>query len=121
MAQHIEWLSCLVMQTISRLDPDLVAAFAEVVRAEFRSGLREVVVPAIERMLVSGPGQFRCAAAELEFYSVQQACDRLAVSVSTFYRMAKSREIRLLKRGRSTLIARAEVEGLIARMKREVR
>jgi excisionase family DNA binding protein len=119
MVLRIDKLS-VVMQTISRLDPDLEAAIAELIRAELSFAVRELVLPAIERVLDLRLGYVKCAAAELEFYTVRQACDLLAVSISTLYRMAKRREIRLLKRGRSTLIPREDVEGLIARMKRGV-
>jgi excisionase family DNA binding protein len=109
------------MRPVSPGHADLLAAIRECVRAEVGAAVRELVEPTTGRVLVSRPGHFRCAVSEPEFYSVRQARDRLAISNSTFYRMAKRREINLLKRGRSTLIARAEVDALVARLKGEVK
>jgi excisionase family DNA binding protein len=107
------------MRQVSPLSAELLAEIAQVVRTEVGAAVRELVGPTIEQVLASRPGQ--CSAvSEPEFYSVQQARGRLAVSNSTFYRMAKRGEIRLLKRGRSTRIARAEVDALVARLKGQV-
>jgi excisionase family DNA binding protein len=107
------------MCPISRFPADLLAEIRQLVRAEVGAAVRELVGPPMGRVPVSRSGHFR-GASDPEFYSVRQARDRLAVSNSTFYRMAKRREIRLIKRGRSTLVARAEVEALVARLKGEI-
>jgi excisionase family DNA binding protein len=109
------------MRQVSSLSAELLAEIAQVVRTEVGAAIREVLEPTMARMLVSGPGHCRGAVSEPEFYSVQQTCDLLCISKSEFYRMAKRGDIHPIKRGRSTLVARAEVEGLIARMKRGVR
>jgi excisionase family DNA binding protein len=111
-------VTCAVMRHVSPVPAELSDAIAQLFRTEVGAALRELVGPTIERVLVSRPRPCRCA--EPDFYTVQQARDRLAVSNSTFYRMAKRGEIKLLKRGRSTLIARAEIDALVARLKGEI-
>jgi excisionase family DNA binding protein len=108
------------MRQILPLSAELLAEITQAVRTEVGAAIREVLEPIMARMLVSRSDHFKCAGSESEFCSVRQARDRLAVSNSTLYRMAKRGEITLLKRGRSTLIARAEVDALVARLKRQV-
>jgi hypothetical protein len=47
---------------------------------------------------------------EQEAYRVNEFCQRYALSKATFYREVIADRLRIIKRGRSTLIARVEAE-----------
>ncbi len=47
---------------------------------------------------------------EQEAYRVNEFCQRYALSKATFYREVIANRLRIIKRGRSTLISRAEAE-----------
>ncbi len=47
---------------------------------------------------------------EQEAYRVNEFCQRYALSKATFYREVIADRLRIIKRGRSTLISRAEAE-----------
>ncbi len=47
---------------------------------------------------------------EKEAYRVNEFCQRYALSKATFYREVVADRLRIIKRGRTTLIARVEAE-----------
>ncbi len=47
---------------------------------------------------------------EQEAYRVNEFCQRYALSKATFYREVIADRLRIIKRGRTTLIARVEAE-----------
>lgn len=51
-----------------------------------------------------------------EAYRVSEFCQRYSISKASFYREAAANRIRIIKRGRTTLIARAEAERWLAEL-----
>lgn len=47
---------------------------------------------------------------EKEAYRVSEFCQRYSISKASFYRETAANKLRTIKRGRSTLVARAEAE-----------
>lgn len=54
---------------------------------------------------------------EQEAYRVNEFCQRYALSKATFYREVIADRLRIIKRGRSTLIARVEAERWFERLR----
>ncbi len=53
---------------------------------------------------------------EQEVFRVSEFCQRYAISKASVYREVVSNRLRLIKRGRTTLIARAEAERWFAKL-----
>jgi len=47
---------------------------------------------------------------EKEAYRVSEFCQRYSISKATFFRETAANRLRILKRGRSTLVSRSEAE-----------
>lgn len=47
---------------------------------------------------------------EKELYRIPEVCERYSISRSTLYRDIKDGKIRVVKRGKSTLLARADIQ-----------
>ena len=47
---------------------------------------------------------------EKEAYRVSEFCQRYSISKASFYRETAANRLRIVKRGRATLVARAEAE-----------
>ena len=47
---------------------------------------------------------------EKELYRIPEVCERYSISRSNLYRDIKAGKIRIVKRGKSTLLARADIQ-----------
>jgi hypothetical protein len=83
------------------LPADLKREIAEIVRSEIRAALQPAGIS--------------------EFASIREALLRLSLSRTEFYRRVRGGELRLLKRGRRSFIAREEIDAFAQRLRSSAR
>lgn len=75
--------------------------------------LKEVVAEIVENLIGNGVLRMPSAQPDTEYYTRDEACNRLHITFTTLWRLEKRGAIRVHKVGRRSLYAKSDVDALI--------